>query len=96
MSFIEKRDFERVTVNTAMSLSYGNPPKRAEGLCYDLSEVSLGIKVRKPIPLGTECKITIHDGNDNRSEFQALIEIIRIQEVGKDIFLLGANILHKN
>jgi hypothetical protein len=91
----EKRDFERVKINTAVSLSYGTPEKIVEGLCCDLSESGIGIEVSKVLPLGSECRVNIHDGRENVSKTQALIEIKRIQEIAGNRYRIGAIILEK-
>ncbi|MDC0598532.1 PilZ domain-containing protein [Gammaproteobacteria bacterium] len=94
MSFTEeKRDFERIHENTAVTLTYGNPPKESEGICRDKSESGVCLEMDSVIPLGSACNLTIHDGKKNKSKFQALIEIKRIQPLTNDRSLLGAIIL---
>ncbi|MAM70771.1 MAG: hypothetical protein CMP91_06490 [Gammaproteobacteria bacterium] len=93
--FHEQREFQRIKVNTAVSLHYDNAEKVIEALCIDISENGMGIISDRVIPMGTECKVKIHDGKTNKSEFQALVEINRIFELEEGRFILGAAILVK-
>lgn len=93
--FHEQREFQRVKVNTAVSLHYDNSEKSTEALCINISESGLGILSDRVIPMGTECKVKIHDGHNNKSEYQALIEINRIFELEEGQFVLGATILER-
>lgn len=90
----ERRDFERMKINTAVTLNYGVPSKeKIEGICLNLSKSGIGIEADIMIPLGTECDITMHDGHRNKSKFQARIEIKRVQPLDDGRFILGAVIL---
>jgi c-di-GMP-binding flagellar brake protein YcgR len=93
--FHEQREFQRVKVNTAVSLHYENPEKNVEALCINISESGMGILSDRVVPMGTEYKVKIHDGRNNKSEFQALIEINRIFELEEGQFILGAKILER-
>ena len=93
--FHEQREFQRVKVNTAISLHYDSPEKVTEALCINISDTGMGISADHAIPMGTECRVRIHDGHSNRSEYQALIEINRIFELEEGKFILGAVILDK-
>ena len=91
----EKRDFERIAINTAVTLSYNTPERTCEGLCYDLSKSGIGLEIDNVIPLGTECRVRIHDGRKNQFKFQALVEVKRIQERDDGRYMIGALILEK-
>lgn len=93
--FHDQRDFERVKVNTAITLYYGHPVRVCEALCVNISKGGMGIMSDHVLPMGTECKVKIHDGQTNRGEYQALIEISRIIELEDKQFFLGAKILVK-
>ena len=83
--FHDEREFERAKVNTAITLYYGRPQKVCEALCVNISKNGMGIMTDKVIPMGTECKVKIHDGQTNKNEYQAMVEIARIfdLEAGK-------------
>lgn len=89
----EKRDFERVKVNTAVTLYFGSSPKEVEGICIDISESGVGLELDRVIPIGAECYVKVHDGHRNRTTFQALIEIKRILPLKKGRCRVGAVIL---
>jgi len=55
----------------------------------------MGIMTDQVIPMGTECKIKIHDGQTNKNEFQALVEIVRIFDLEEGQFFLGVKTLVK-
>tara|TARA_R110000772_G_scaffold53032_3_gene121419 strand:+ start:269 stop:604 length:336 start_codon:yes stop_codon:yes gene_type:complete len=93
--FHDQRDFERVKVNTAITLYYGKPVRVCEALCVNISKGGMGIMSDQVLPMGTECKVKIHDGQTNKGEYQALIEISRIFELEDKQFFLGARILVK-
>ena len=95
MDFQEKRDFERVKINTAVSLTYSNPEKIAEGICRDISKSGIGLDLDTSVPIGTECMVRIHDGHKNKKRFQGLIEIKRIEPLSDDRCIVGAIILEK-
>lgn len=92
---LAKRDFDRVKVNTAMSLRYGTPPKEVQALCCDLSSSGIGVEVSIVIPIGTQCHVNIYDGHENTSKFQALIEITRVSSISDERYRLGAVILQQ-
>ena len=89
----EKRDFERVKVNTAITLYYGEPATEVEGICVDISDSGIGLDLVSVIPIGTECRVKVHDGFKNREPFQALIEVKRIVPMDNDRCRVGAIIL---
>lgn len=91
----EQRDSERVTINTAVTLTYGNPERTCEGMCRDISASGVGVEVDSVIPLGAECSIRIHDGRNRVKKYQAIVEIKRIHTLQNGIFLLGAVILER-
>ncbi len=93
--FHDQREFERVKVNTAISLYYGKPARAHEALCVNISKSGMGIMSDQVIPMGTECQVKIHDGQTNKNEFQALIEITRIFDLEESQFFLGAKIVVK-
>lgn len=93
--FHEQREFERVKVNTAITLYHGNPLHITEAMCVNISPAGMGIVSDQVIPMGTECKVKIHDGKTNKKEYQALVEVIRIMELEEDQFFIGARILVK-
>ena len=92
--FNDQRDFERAKVNTAITLYYGRPLKTCEALCVDISKSGMGVMTDQVIPMGTECKVKIHDGQTNKSEHQALVVITRIFD-REEKFFLGVRILVK-
>lgn len=89
----EKRDFERVKVNTAVTLYYGAPRKIIEGVCINISDSGVGLELSSVVPIGTECHVKVHDGHHNREPFQALIEIKHIHPLAKGRCRVGACIL---
>lgn len=89
----EKRDFERVKVNTAITLYYGEPEKVVEGLCVNISTKGVGLELSEIVAIGTECRVKVHDGFQNRGPFQALIEIRHIEPLEKGRCRVGAIIL---
>lgn len=89
----EKRDFERVKVNTAVTLYYDTPPKMVEGVCINVSDKGIGLELSSVVPIGTECRVKIHDGHKTRENFQALIEIKHILPLPKGRCRVGAAIL---
>ena len=89
----EKRDFERVTVNTAVTLYYGSPLKEIEGMCVNISDNGIGLELSSIVPIGTECHVKVHDGYQNRGPFQALIEIKHILPLSSGRCRVGAAIL---
>ena len=89
----EKRDFERVKLKTAVTLYYGTPPKALEGICTDISDSGLGLDLECVIPIGTECRVKVHDGHKNTQAFQALIEIKNAQPLSKGRCRVGALIV---
>ena len=89
----EKRDFERVKVNTAVTLYYGASKKIVEGICVDISDNGIGLELSAVVPIGTECHVKVHDGHKNRESFQALIEIKHILPLDKERCRVGAAIL---
>ncbi|MDG1852454.1 MAG: PilZ domain-containing protein [Gammaproteobacteria bacterium] len=89
----EKRDFERVKSKTAVSLFFGTPPKSLEGVCIDISDKGLGIDLESVIPIGTECRVKVHDGHKNSQPYQALIEIKNTQPLPKERCRVGALII---
>lgn len=89
----EKRDFERVKVNTAVTLYYGSPKKVIEGVCINISDTGIGMELSVVVPIGTECRVRIHDGHQNREPFQALIEVRNILPLDKGRCRVGAAIL---
>jgi len=89
----EKRDFERVKVKTAVTLIYGAHQKEVEGICVDISDSGIGLVLDSVVSIGTECKVKVHDGHNNRGPFQALIEIKRIRPIDKGRCRVGAVIL---
>jgi hypothetical protein len=89
----EKRDFERVKINTAVTLYYGSPHKVVEGVCVDISHNGVGLDLSSIVPIGTECKVKVHDGFQNREPFQALIEVKHILPMDKGRCRVGAAIL---
>jgi hypothetical protein len=89
----EKRDFERVKVNTAVTLYYGYPHKVVEGVCLDISQNGVGLDISSIVPIGTECKVKVHDGFKNRELFQARIEVKHILPTDKGRCRVGAAIL---
>ena len=94
--FVERRDYERIKVNTAVTVYYGyypNSRRECEGICIDLSQNGISIEADTVIPIGTECRVVIHDGHSNKSRYQALIEIRRVEQRPKQRFLLGASVL---
>jgi len=93
--FHEQREFQRIKINTAVSLHFDNPKRIIEALCINISENGMGILSDQVVPMWTECKVKIHDGQNNKSDFQALIEINRVFELEDGQFILGANILEK-
>ena len=93
--FHDQREFERAKVNTAITLYYGRPQKICEALCVNISKSGMGIMMDQVIPMGTECKIKIHDGQINKNEFQALLEIVRIFDLEEGQFFLGVKTLVK-
>ena len=92
---MNRRDFERVTVRTALTLYYNNNANELEGLCKDISESGMGIIVDHPLPMGTQCNVKIRDGRTNSSRFQAQIEIMRVLPLKNGRYLLGAVILQR-
>lgn len=93
--FHESREFERAKVNTAISLYFGRPERVCEALCVNISTSGMGIMTDQVVPMGTECKVKIHDGQTNKSEYQALVEIVRIFDLEEGQFFLGVKILVK-
>jgi len=91
-NYTEKRDFMRMTIDTAITLTYSEPAQELEGLCKDLSGTGISIEVDNAIPIGTECKVTIHDGYTNFSKFQAVVVVKRINSIENERYLLGASI----
>jgi len=89
----EKRDFERVTLNAAVTLYYGSPLKEVEGVCINISDKGIGLELSYVVPIGTECHAKVHDGHQNRGPFQALIEIKHIEPLSKGRCRVGAAIL---
>ena len=89
----EKRDFERVTTNTAVTLYYGEPLKEVEGVCINISDTGIGLELSAVVPIGTECHVKVHDGHQNRGPFQALIEVKHILPLSKGRCRVGASIL---
>jgi len=86
----EKRDFERVKVNTAVTLYYGEPQKVIEGICINISDTGVGLELSSMFPIGTECRVKVHDGIQNREPFQALIEIRHAEPLDKGRCRVGA------
>jgi hypothetical protein len=93
--FHDLREFERAKVNTAITLYFGLPLKVCEGLCVNISNSGMGIMTDQVIPMGTECKVKIHDGQTNKNEYQALVEIVRIFDLEEEQFFLGVKTLVK-
>ncbi len=91
-NFTERRDFMRMKIDTAVTLIYGEPVNELEGICKDLSGTGISIEVDHKIPVGTECKVTIHDGHTNLSKFQAVFAIKRITDSEDNRFVLGGAI----
>ena len=89
----EKRDFERVKTNTAVTLFYGAPLKEVAGICINISDCGLGLELSAVVPIGTECHVKVHDGHQNRGPFQALIEIKHIHLISKERCQIGAAIV---
>lgn len=89
----EKRDFERVKVNTAMTLYYGEPQKVVEEHCVNISTRRVGLELSAVVAIGAECRGKVHDGIQNRDSFQALIEIRHIEPLEKYRCRVGAIIL---
>jgi hypothetical protein len=89
----EKRDFERVKLNTAVTLYYGAPRKTVEGICVNISDRGIGLELSSIVPIGTECHVKVHDGHKNRESFQALIEIKHILPLDKGRCRVGAAIV---
>ena len=95
-NYMEKRDFMRMKLDTAITLVYEDGNRELEGLCKDLSGTGISIEVDHVIPIGTECHVTIHDGHTNMTRFQATIEVRRAQSTGDNRFILGAFIKETN
>ncbi len=93
--FHDQREFERAKVNTAVTLYFGRPQKVCEALCVNISKNGMGIMTDHVIPMGTECKVKIHDGQTNKNEYQAMVEIARIFDLEEGQFFLGVKILIK-
>ena len=95
--FIEKRGFSRATRNTALTLFFNNENNELEGMCRDISDKGIGILTDHALPIGTQCKLKIHDGRTHDSKYQAIIEIVRVTECidndGDERYSLGALIL---
>lgn len=89
----EKRDFERVKVNTAVTLYHGVRRTAVEGICVDISDSGIGLDLEHVVPIGTECLVKVHDGFKNREPFQALIEIKHTTPLNKGRCRVGAAIL---
>ena len=89
----EKRDFERLKSKTAVNLFFCPPPKSLEGVCIDISDKGLGIDLESIIAIGTECRIKVHDGQQNSQPYQALIEIKNTQALPKGRCRVDALIL---
>jgi len=89
----EKRDFERVVVNTTVTLIYGTQKKEVHGVCVNISDKGLGLELSAVVPIGTECHVKIHDGQNNQGPFQALIEIKHILPLSSGRCRVGAAIL---
>lgn len=98
MSYNNKREFQRVKSNTALTLIHCDTMKEIPGLCIDISQGGMGIRVNHPLSIGTECYLKIHDGRPTASKYQAVIEIRRVnavQEDGEERFILGARVLER-
>ena len=94
MSFAyEKRDFERIRLKTAVTVFYGAPLKEVPGICVNISDGGIGLELSAVIPIGTECHIKMHDGQQNKGPFQALIEIRHILALSEGRCRVGARIL---
>jgi len=89
----EKRDFEPVKVNTAMTLYYSEPQKVVEEHCVNFSTRGVGLQLSAVVAISTECQGKMHDGIQNRGPFQALIEIRHIEPLEKCRCRVGAIIL---
>jgi len=93
--FHNQREFERAKVNTAITLYFENPQNICEALCVNISKSGMGIMTDQVIPMGTECKVKIHDEQTNKSEYQALVEIVRLFDLEEEQFFQGVKILVK-
>ena len=89
----EKRDFERVKTNTAVTLYYGAPLKEVTGICTNISDCGLGLELSAIVPIGTECHVKVHDGHQNSGPFQALVEIKHLHPLSKGRCQVGAAIV---
>ena len=69
------------------------PPKSLEGVCIDISDKGMGIDLESVIPIGTECRVKVHDGHKNSQTYQALIEIKNTQALAKGRYRVGAIII---
>jgi len=53
----------------------------------------MGIDLESVIPIGTECRVKVHDGHKNSQTYQALIEIKNTQALAKGRCRVGAIIM---
>jgi hypothetical protein len=63
------------------------------GVCIDISDNGLGLELSAVVPIGTECHVKVHDGNQNKGPFQALIEIKHLKLLTKGHCQVGAAIV---
>jgi len=75
--YSEKRDFIRMQVETAISLTYGE--QTCSGVCLDLSSTGMQVLAKTSLQLGDRAQVHIPSPHSELKGLEAETEVVRVE-----------------
>ena len=94
-SYMQKRDFIRIKVNTPVTFTVGEKSERYEGYCRDLSGAGMLLETEKKIAAGNQLNVVIPSERPDFSHLYAKVEVIRV-DYNNDFHTYCAGVSIKN
>ena len=92
-NYAEKRDYIRMQVDTAITLTNPKDDEQYQAICRDLSGMGMSIEVNCHFSKDTELNTLLPSNNPMLPPLDTTIRVIRCEDLANRKYLLGAEII---